>query len=62
MKRNFIIYDFLVESKPHKRIDLLITASMNIYQAKNEEKRTIPVVMKTCFSEEKLTIWKPNPF
>ena len=24
-------YDFLVESKPHKRIDLLITASMNIY-------------------------------
>ena len=58
---NFIIYDFLVESKPHKKMDLLITASMNIYQAKSE-KKTIPVVMKTCFSEEKLTIWKPNPF
>ena len=24
-------YDFLVESKPHKRIDPLIIASMNIY-------------------------------
>ena len=33
-KRNFIIYHFLVESKPHERIDLLITASMNIYQTK----------------------------
>ena len=27
-KRNFIIYHFLVESKPHERIDLL---SVNIY-------------------------------
>ena len=43
-KRNFIIYHFLVKSKPHKRIDLLITASVNIYQTK------IPIVMKTCFS------------
>ena len=25
---NFIIYDFLVESKPHKKMDLLITASI----------------------------------
>ena len=33
-KRNFIIYHFLVESKPRERIDLLITASMNIYQTK----------------------------
>ena len=31
MKRNFMIYHFLGESKLHKRIDLLITASMNIY-------------------------------
>ena len=30
-KRNFIIYHFLVESKPHGRIDLL---SVNIYQTK----------------------------
>ena len=36
--RNFIIYHFLVESKPHERIDLLITASMNIYQTKKEKK------------------------
>ena len=33
-KRNFIIYHFLVKSKPHERINLLITASVNIYQAK----------------------------
>ena len=43
-ERNFIIYHFLVKSKPHERIDLLITASVNIYQTK------IPIVMKTCFS------------
>ena len=35
-KRNFIIYHFLVESKPHERIDLLITASVNIYQTKKK--------------------------
>ena len=43
-KINFIIHHFLVKSKPHERIDLLITASVNIYQTK------IPIVMKTCFS------------
>ena len=48
-KRNFIIYHFLVESKPHERIDILITASVNIYQTKN----SIPIVMKT-FLKEKL--------
>ena len=31
-KRNFIINHFLAESKPHERIGLLITASVNIYQ------------------------------
>ena len=36
--KKFIIYHFLVESKPHERIDLLITASMNIYQTKKEKK------------------------
>ena len=61
-KRNFIIHHFLVESKPHERIDLLITASVNIYQTK----KSIPIVMKTCFSEGKLikqfgTLLSTNP-
>ena len=47
-KRNFIIYHFLVESKPHERIDLLITASVNIYQTK----KSIPIVMKTFLKEK----------
>ena len=33
---NFIICHFLVESKPYERIDLLITASINIYQTKKK--------------------------
>ena len=37
MKKNFIIYHFLVESKPHGRIDLLITASMNLTDKKKEK-------------------------
>ena len=45
-KRNFIIHNFLVKSKPHERIDLLITASVNIYQTK----KSIPTVMKAYFS------------
>ena len=47
------MYHFLVECKPNGRIDLLITASMNIYQTKKRKKR-IPIAMKTCFSKEKL--------
>ena len=39
---------FLVESKPHERIDLLITASVNIYQTK----KSIPIVMKTFLKEK----------
>ena len=35
---HFIIYHFLVESKAYERIDLLITASVNIYQTKKERK------------------------
>ena len=50
-KRNFIIYHFLVESKPHERIDLLITTSVNIYKTK-QGKESIPIVMKTCFLKE----------
>ena len=45
-----IIYHFLVKRKAHERIDLLITAIVNIYQIK----RSIPIVMETCFSEGKL--------
>ena len=57
---NFKIYHFRVESKPHGRIDLLITASMKIYRTK-KEKKSIPIVMKTCFSEEKLIKQFGNP-
>ena len=52
-KRNFIIYHFVVESKLHEGIDLLITASRNIYQ-KKKGKKSIPIAMKTCFSAGKL--------
>ena len=47
-KRNFIIHHFLVERVNlliHERVDLLITASVNIYQIK-KEKNSIPTVMK----------------
>ena len=47
-KRNFIIHHFLVKSKPHERIDLLITANANICQTK----KIIPLVMKRVFLEE----------
>ena len=47
-KRNFIIYHFLVECKPHERIDLLIGASVNIYQTK----KSIPIAMKTFLKEK----------
>ena len=40
---NFIVDHFQVKNKPHERTDLLITASVNIYQTKT------PIVMKTCF-------------
>ena len=35
-----------VKGKPHERMNLLITASVNIYQTK----KSIPIVTKTCFS------------
>ena len=38
-KKNFIIYHFLVESKSHKRIDLLIIARVNIYLPDKEKKK-----------------------
>ena len=42
------MYHFLVECKPNGRIDLLITASMNIYHTKKRKKR-IPIAMKHAF-------------
>ena len=42
-KKNIIFYHFLVKSKPHERTDILITASVNIYQTK------IPIIMKPYF-------------
>ena len=55
------MYHFLVESKPHERIDILITASVNIYQTKKE--KSIPAVVKTLFSEGKLMKQcVPRPF
>ena len=58
-KRNFIIYHLLVESKPHERKDLLITqTNVNIYQKK---KKSIPIVMKTCFPDGKLTNYFRTP-
>ena len=56
-KRNFIIYHFLVKSKPHERIDLLITGSVKIYQTK----KRIPIVMKTSFSQGKMMKQFGNP-
>ena len=47
---------FPVESKPHEKIDLLITASGNVCQTKK-----VPIVMKTCFSEGKLVKQFGNP-
>ena len=49
------MYHFLVESKPHERIDLLIAARMSVYQTIKWNGQSIPIVMKTCFSERKLT-------
>ena len=43
-KGNFIIYHFLVKSKPHESIDLLITPSVNIYQTK------LSIAVTTYFS------------
>ena len=43
------MYHFLLKGKPHQRIDLLITTSVNIYKTKKN-----PIVMKICFSEGKL--------
>ena len=43
-----MIHHFLVESKPHERIDLLITTSVTIYQTKE----SIPIAMKIFLKEK----------
>ena len=50
------MYHFLLKGKPHQRIDLLITTSVNIYKTKKN-----PIVMKICFSEGKLMKQFRNP-
>ena len=57
LRRKEISYHFLVKSKTHGRTDLLITASVNIY----ETKKSISIVMKTCFSQRKLMKQFGNP-
>ena len=57
VKGKEISYYFLGKSKPHERIDLLITTCVNIYQTK----RSAPVVMKMCFSYRKLMKQFGNP-
>ena len=59
-KRNFIIYHFLVKSNPHERVDLLITANVNICQTK-KGKKSISTVIKTCFSQGKIMKQFENP-
>ena len=54
-ERNFKIYHFLVESKPHERIDLL---SGNIYQTK----KSISIVIQTWLRKTDETIWESSPF
>ena len=56
-KRNFI-YHFLVKSKPHERIDLLITACVNIYQKKKYSNSNENMLFLRKTDE---TIWQP-PF
>ena len=58
-KRNFIIYHFLVKTKPHERIDLLIITSVNIYQKLTKQfgnpplsKRTPPLSTNHPISEQ----------
>ena len=38
-KRNLIIYHFLVKSKSHERVHLLITTRVNIYQTKKSSRK-----------------------
>ena len=60
VKGKEISYHFLVKSKPHERIDLLITASVNIYQTKKKYSNSNENMLFLRKTGE--TIWKPPPF
>ena len=64
-KRKFIIYHFLVESKPHERIDLLITARKkkeeNIPKKKERKYSSNNENMVFCRKTHE-TIGNPPPF
>ena len=53
------MYHFLVESKPHERVDLLMK-QVSIF-TRQKKKKSIPIVMKTCLSEGKLMKEFGNP-
>ena len=55
-KRNFATYHFLVKSKPHERIDLLIMASVNILFTRQKKYSNSNENMLLRKSDE--TIWK----
>ena len=58
-----ISYHFLVESKPHEKMDLLIKASVNIYQKKKEKKKYSNSNKNMLFwRKTHETIWDPLPF
>ena len=59
-KRNFI-YHFLVESKPHEKINLLIAASVNIYQTKKKKKYSNSNENMLFWRKTDETIWSPLP-
>ena len=53
-KRNFM-YHFLAKSKPHERIDLFITADVNIYHTKKNSSSNENMLLSRKTNE---TIWK----
>ena len=56
-KRNFMIYHFLIESNPHERVDLLITANVNICQTKKKYSNSNKNML--FWRKNNDTIWKP---
>ena len=58
--RNFI--SFLVESKPHERIVILIAARVNIYQTKESSEGKLPKQFKNlAFLRESLPLYYVTP-
>ena len=50
-----MVYHFLVKSKPYERIDLLITATVNIYQTKKKYSNSNKSLLFLMKTDE--TIW-----